>query len=120
MAAKTRNSWFRVKVLLILGLRKHSSGFVQLLFIASSHENFDLRCFSVGGSSGQLRPISHYLELSAFRTMLLWFPNTDMESRGKNFVLIFNVKIVESYWERPSVDRPVSRNHKNSGNSTMA
>ena len=45
LALKIRNSCFTVKGLLILGLRKHSSGYLRLLFMASIPENLNFKVF---------------------------------------------------------------------------
>ena len=50
LIAAVRNSWFKVKDLLIIPFRQHSSGNFWLLFMANITKNF-------GGWNRQLRPI---------------------------------------------------------------
>ena len=41
LASKIRNSWFTMKGLLIFGLRKYSSEYLRLLFMAGITENLN-------------------------------------------------------------------------------
>ena len=78
--------------LLILGSKKHSSGYLRLLFTANITENLNSEVFSIGGSSRQLA----HPPLPGVGTVLLWFPYLVIKTKGESFVPIFNVKVHES------------------------
>ena len=97
LASRMRNSCFTVKGLLILGSRKHLSGYLlQRFLIANITVNLYFEVFKYWRfvPATEANP-----PLPRVRTMLLWFPHLVMKSigdYGESFVPIFNVRVNES------------------------
>ena len=80
---------FTVKGSLILASRKHSSGYLRLLFMANITVNWNFKMFQ----HWRFEPATWALPpLPGIRTVLLWFSYLVMKSIGESFVPIFNVK----------------------------